>query len=546
MPTSYSGDRRGKVTCWAPPGSWAVFFFLSAGILSAFSLPAWAAEPAFLYIPSPPKRDEVERFKTLVGVKNIGEFELNWRKYIDALYEREFHKDGPRGLAPNAPFAFEGQEALDWPFDRLYLHAGNKEPRVVMGLIRGEDPSEIDFFEIRRIPGRRLSMEGLPVKPGDVVRREELSAESRVRLCQLIQQYMNRDSIAQLNKKELRLGKRTDDFKRQLKTYRGAGFELESTAEEETVLDSVVRIDQRMKAYRRLMPPTTAAPRQPLRILLLGSALEYKTYLAQNRTDVAGPAFYLPKTNQVVAYTERDIVLKKFEQALGNNNGLMQMLAKKTADQQRHLKQEAEEYQKAGANADEIRKASRLLQAEFNREIAQIKQAIEESKRKNQQALDEYVEQTYRVLYHEIFHAYLESYVFSQKEVPRWLNEGLAQIMENGRLESGQLRIDAPDRGRLKRLYDDLHGPDPLTLVGLLQAPPEAFLGIHESQASKVVEADRYYLYSWGLAYYLAFEKRASLGTKALDAYVSPLGAPPNAIPARPAPVPSEVGRVED
>lgn len=518
---------------------------LSACILSACTLSASAAEPAFLYIPSPPKRDEVERFKLLVGVKNIAEFELNWRKYIDALYLREYHKDGPRAHAPNIPFALEGREALDWPFDRLYLHAGDKKPRLVEGLIRGEDRSEIDFFEIRRIPGRRLSMERRPVKPGDVVRREELSAEERVRLCHLIQQYMNRESIEQLNKKVLELGKRTDDFKRQLKTYRGAGFEFESTADEETVLDSIVRIDQRMKGYRRLMPPTTE-PRQPLKILLLGSALEYKTYLAQNRTEVAGPAFYLPASNQVVAYTDRDIVFKKFEQAQGNNKGLEQTLAKKKADQQRHLKQEAEEYQKAGANADEVRKANRLLQAEFNREIAQIQQALDESKRKNQQAWDEYVEKSYRILYHEIFHAYLESYVFAQKDIPRWLNEGLAQVMENGRLESGQLRIDAPDQERLKRLYDDMHRADPLTLVGLLQAPPEAFLGIHESQASKVVEADRYYLYSWGLAYYLAFEKRASLGTKALEAYVSPLGAPPHAAPARPAVIPVTTEPVED
>ena len=39
-------------------------------------------------------------------------------------------------------------------------------------------------------------------------------------------------------------------------------------------------------------------------------------------------------------------------------------------------------------------------------------------------------------------------------DVPRWLNEGLAQVFEGGQLESGSLRIDAPDRVKL-----ELQGP---------------------------------------------------------------------------------------
>ena len=60
-------------------------------------------------------------------------------------------------------------------------------------------------------------------------------------------------------------------------------------------------------------------------------------------------------------------------------------------------------------------------------------------------------------LFHEAFHAYLENYVYPQTDhdVPRWLNEGLAQVFEGGQLESGSLRLDAPDTARLKLLQED-------------------------------------------------------------------------------------------
>ena len=40
--------------------------------------------------------------------------------------------------------------------------------------------------------------------------------------------------------------------------------------------------------------------------------------------------------------------------------------------------------------------------------------------------------------YHESFHAYLENYVYPHDhyDVPRWLNEGLAVMMEGGILDA--------------------------------------------------------------------------------------------------------------
>ena len=125
-----------------------------------------------------------------------------------------------------------------------------------------------------------------------------------------------------------------------------------------------------------------------------------------------------------------------------------------------------------------------------------------------------------RRIYHETFHAYLENYVFPHAtcDMPRWLNEGLAVMFEGGILEGDTLRVDAPNAAALKRLKADLSGPEPLGLEKLLATGGADFLQLHGADAAA---SDRLYAYAWGLAYYLAFEKRL-LSDPALAEYVAP------------------------
>ncbi|NIP84408.1 MAG: hypothetical protein GTO03_02155, partial [Planctomycetales bacterium] len=101
-------------------------------------------------------------------------------------------------------------------------------------------------------------------------------------------------------------------------------------------------------------------------------------------------------------------------------------------------------------------------------------------------------------------------------DVPRWLNEGLAQVFESGLWEAGVLRLDAPDPALLAALQADLQGAQPLPLGELLAAPVAQFLVRHGQQAGR---SHRLYLYSWGLAYYLIFEGRL-LDSAALEHYL--------------------------
>ena len=125
-------------------------------------------------------------------------------------------------------------------------------------------------------------------------------------------------------------------------------------------------------------------------------------------------------------------------------------------------------------------------------------------------------------LNHEAFHAYLENFVYphDQTDVPRWLNEGLAQMFEEGQLELGTLRLDAPSRKRLSALQAELRTETvsvPKSLVEVLTADARAFLASHSTGAEV---SQQHYLYAWGLAHYLAV-RQPILETALLDRYVN-------------------------
>jgi hypothetical protein len=101
--------------------------------------------------------------------------------------------------------------------------------------------------------------------------------------------------------------------------------------------------------------------------------------------------------------------------------------------------------------------------------------------------------------------------------VPRWLNEGLAQVFESGRLDGQSLRLDAPSPQRLARLQAELRR-NPWPLAEMLQAENPPFL---EGHASDTQSADRAYTYAWGLAWYLTFREQ-KLGGAAINQFVGP------------------------
>jgi hypothetical protein len=128
----------------------------------------------------------------------------------------------------------------------------------------------------------------------------------------------------------------------------------------------------------------------------------------------------------------------------------------------------------------------------------------------------------FRRLYHEACHAYLANYVYpdGDYQVPRWLNEGLAQVFESGQLDGDTLRIDAPDRPALLAVQSMIERGEPLPLEELLWSDQTDFLTSHGEAGGR---ARQIYYLSWALTYYLTFLGEKPLwGTAQLDAYVTP------------------------
>lgn len=137
----------------------------------------------------------------------------------------------------------------------------------------------------------------------------------------------------------------------------------------------------------------------------------------------------------------------------------------------------------------------------------------------------------FAVLYHEAFHAYVTTFVYPPRtreqikegrgtgELPRWLNEGLAQLFETAVVEAGELRADHADRARLVAAQDLLRkkeGPGLVPISDLLTVGRDAFLANHADQKAA---ADRAYLTAWALAHYLTFDQRL-IGTEAFKEYL--------------------------
>jgi hypothetical protein len=170
----------------------------------------------------------------------------------------------------------------------------------------------------------------------------------------------------------------------------------------------------------------------------------------------------------------------------------------------------------------ELRKAYRdRVPAEQLLPFEEARQAMQTAEERNAAALERARQRLFQRLYHEAFHAYVTACVYpsADGELPRWLNEGLAQIFETATVEAAELRVGYGDRERYDALRSSLKRGDLLPTAELLRSGPKQFVVVH---ASGQAISDRYYLASRALAFYLTFERHLP-GTKRLDDYVHAL-----------------------
>ena len=429
-------------------------------------------------------------------------------------------------VPPSAGLALASGE--DWKFEELHLKSG----RTLPGLIKGEDAAGVDFLEVRRPADRPMFLVMFWRFPADKIDHlTRLPEPDRKLLTSRVEAFQNRDLGAAVGQAKIHLEHTGADddgvwhygSETWLMPDKRPWLLLDSTADEETTRRSILRIEQMFAAYSEIVPPRTH-PVKPLSVNLFGTMREYNAYLSTlGLKQVQNPAFFAVGENLLAAGSELSAYAQQMKEVRRRHAALRADYERRKAMMPARLAALRASLAAGGVSAADQHTAVQLSQNRWQGELDDINRQINAADRLNLEEFDKVTAGMFARLFHEAFHAYLENYVFPQRDhdVPRWLNEGLAQIFETGQLEAGTLRLDAPHAERLERLQADLRSDEPLSLAQVLRADGREFLVYHPGgeAASK-----RYYLYSWGLAYYLAF-RQPVLETAALDRYVDPTAA---------------------
>jgi hypothetical protein len=335
--------------------------------------------------------------------------------------------------------------------------------------------------------------------------------DEREKLRQAIDQFRNRARVEAGRMEAVRLEPLTEDGSR-YQHYRGRWFTLDSTADPSTTRRTIVRVEQIFTAYRQILAPRTD-PQHPLRMVVLSSMEEYHAYLARLGLKTPSPACFFRGQNLVVAGSELARYAAEMAKVNTRHDQLRDELQKLEKEVSARLETIGRQLEQRGAPKSEIAKLLVRERRKFEQQLQQKRAELSRCDRENAEIFQNVTGQMFLRLRHEAFHAYLQNYVYPDDsyDVPCWLNEGLAVVLEGGLLESDMLRVDAPNPEVLRRLQGDLGAAEPLPLAAVLTAGPQAF--------ALAPDSDRYYAYSWGLAYYLCFQKHL-LSSPALEQYV--------------------------
>jgi hypothetical protein len=263
------------------------------------------------------------------------------------------------------------------------------------------------------------------------------------------------------------------------------------------------------------MPPREG-PRRQLDIVLFGSMQEYRDFLGREQLDIDHPAFYSSRRNLIAAGSQLEGLRGALRKSQAKQAAILQEVERIKNGLTTEFRKLTAELKQQGVDGDIIKRITSERRQRTESKLERLRLQARSNDRRNAAKFDTVTARMFTRLYHEAFHAYLENFVYPDEhhDVPRWLNEGMAQVFEQGQLEDGLLRIDAPNRQALLQLQSLLKSKRPISLAQVLSAKQSAFLVTHRSG----VGSREHYLVSWGLAYYLTFD-RPLLSREAMDRY---------------------------
>ncbi len=397
----------------------------------------------------------------------------------------------------------------DWKYDTVYLKTGSSYRGLVY-----QHGGGVQMWCIVRNPGRPAVFYRVSFTEDEITRVEMQPDDEHEKLRQRFEalreehrrlpdpwRAIESDEAAIPGADKIRLVETSwrGDGKAGALAYHSTYFELESNATRRIVLVAAGQLEQVYAAYARCLPPR--AKGRPTTILLPQSRADYRGLVRGQGRNLLNPAFFDPDKNEIVCAFD----WKQMSQ-----------------DLQRVHEEHVQLREKVKKCEAELRKAYKGdIPADLKASLAEQCRQIQVTEIRNQETCARARQHLFRRLFHEAFHAYLLNFVYPKRagELPRWLNEGLAQIFETAVFEVGELRIGHADRERLEAVRGALAKNTLLPVADLLRSRAEQFLVAHDGDKRV---SDRYYLASWALAFYLTFDRKL-IGTPALDTYVRQL-----------------------
>lgn len=399
----------------------------------------------------------------------------------------------------------------DWPMDEIKTKFG----AVYRGLIVEDYGDVVRFRIVKRPPGRPTVTLTTTFTAAETDKITRLSDDERKKLRERLAALDSdgageRELIAAVEFTPTDwLGK-----EKAARKYEADQFVVVSGAQEDITRRAVVRLEKIYTAYERVLPRRHQSAR-PTRVELADTLDDYKAVLKASGVEVQNAAVFFPADNRVVCGSD----LKR----LGDDLRRTRL----------HHEQQRVALDKTEKEIRELYKGSKEELERFLGGVRKEREKIAAAERENDAAFDTATRRLFAILYHETFHSYTSAFVFpplkpdevkaglGTGELPRWLNEGLAQLFEDPVIEAGELRVGHADPARLKKVQDALDGKKPdgglVPLADLLRSGREQFI---TTVAGEKQIADRNYLSAWAVAHYLTFGRKV-VGTKGFDDFLT-------------------------
>lgn len=389
-----------------------------------------------------------------------------------------------------------------WPMDELTLVNGAK----LTGLLLDETRTGTRFRVVRRPVGRPTVTMTCLFPSVEVKSLIKLNDADRKTLRAKLDELDATTTGERKRAEELTLTESAwPGVEKTARRYESESFTLLSSTNEEITRRTAIRLEQIFVAYSRYFPARIAEPK-PTTIYLTVDHDDYLQVYAtvlklRNSVDVIQhPAAYDPSSNSVFCGTN-----------------LRQLGADLAATRLHHVQQLAAVTRYEASIQDLYRNSPRAERERHLKTATDERSKVLIADRRNDAVYDEATARLYGKLYHEAFHAYIFNNVYPES-LPRWLNEGLAQIFETAILDGFELRLGHADTTRLNDVQAALKTKS-LMSVGELLLSTETQFALSPSQPERSKAS---YLAAWAVAHHLAFGRRA-IGTEAFEVYLQSL-----------------------